>query len=497
MSLRLPERIKLPALFVEIMLQNFPEEIVQRFCNAVEAGGAYSSVRFNPLKKADGYTLELGAPVEWCNGDGNSGGGEVGSYSLACGAYLKERPRFADDPLFLCGTYYVQDASSMFMNLVYNTITGILHDSGEKTSPVHDFSLWNILDLCAAPGGKSTHLATLFPDSLIVANEVIRSRVTVLAENITKWGASNCVVTNSDPSGFRNLPGFFNLVLVDAPCSGEGMFRKEPQAVESWSLDNVKLCAERQRRILADIWPVVADGGFLIYSTCTFNPYENDSNVEFLKSLGGEVVESLPAAAFEQIVKTNAGGCQFIPGLVDGEGQYFAIIRKRGQGVEECRGKNPDSKGRNTYRKKEKNRKAADVRYNLLSRLLGEQYIFEEKGDLVKAYRKSLHERIKIVESTAKVIHSGVVLAKVKGRDIIPHSDFALSDMLASACSAGNISNFNEFFHAVEVDSQTALSYFSHNTFIMPDAPPGFLLLCHKGIPLGFVKNIGKRVNIL
>lgn len=250
------------------------------------------SVRLNPLKSrfpmgfADASTHE---PVPWAHD----------------GYYLASRPLFTADPLFHAGCYYVQEASSMFVEHFVSQYIDL---------PVR------VLDLCAAPGGKSTHLLSILPaGSLIVANEVIRSRVSILTENITKWGNTNVVVTDSDPAVAGRLTDFFDLVLCDLPCSGEGMFRKNPEAINHWSIDNVHLCAARQRRIVADIWPALRPGGLLIYSTCTFNRLENENNIDHIcKTLGATEVEE-PR--------------RFFPHRNRGEGFFIAAIRKNGESV--------------------------------------------------------------------------------------------------------------------------------------------------------------------
>ena len=175
------------------------------------------------------------------------------------------RPAFTFDPLFHAGCYYVQEASSMFLDRVIRQYV---------TSPSV------MLDLCAAPGGKSTLARAALPEgSLLVANEVMRNRSQVLAENLVKWGHPDVVVTNNDPADFAGLGPVFDVILTDVPCSGEGMFRKDETAVAEWSTDNVDLCWKRQRRIVADIWPCLKEGGILIYSTCTYNREENEDNV--------------------------------------------------------------------------------------------------------------------------------------------------------------------------------------------------------------------------
>lgn len=185
------------------------------------------------------------------------------------GIYLDERLTFTFDPLFHAGCYYVQEASSMFVEQVLRQ---------HVTKPVV------MLDLCAAPGGKSTHARSVLPEgSLLVANEVIRNRSQILAENLTKWGHPDVVVTNNDPADFSALPSFFDVILTDVPCSGEGMFRKDSVAVEEWSPENVEICWQRQRRIIADVWPSLKPGGILIYSTCTYNTKEDEENVRWIQ----------------------------------------------------------------------------------------------------------------------------------------------------------------------------------------------------------------------
>ena len=219
------------------------------------------SIRMNPNKVAQ---QELKPSIPWTQ----------------YGYYLTDRPSFTLDPTFHAGKYYVQEASSMFLEQAFiQAANGTTH--------------LNVLDLCAAPGGKSTHLLSLMDqNSLLVSNEVIQSRSAILSENLQKWGHSNVVVTNNDPKDFQRLPGFFDVIVVDAPCSGEGLFRKDPGAMKEWSEDSVALCSKRQRRILSDVWPALKTGGILIYSTCTYNSEENEENLRWLQQ--EYEVESIP-----------------------------------------------------------------------------------------------------------------------------------------------------------------------------------------------------------
>ncbi len=239
------------------------------------------------------------------------------------GVILRERPRFVMDPLFHAGCYYVQDSSAMIVGHMVREHLDWFEGLGR---PVR------VLDLCAAPGGKATDLAASLRDRfgdgfLLVANEVMRARASVLSDNVAVWGDPNVTVTSCDPKSFSRLEGFFDIIVADVPCSGEGMFRKDPKAVEDWSEEAVALCASRQKRILADAWPSLREGGILIYSTCTFEEAENDSNVEWTaKELGAEPT-AYDYSKLPGVIPTRNGGL-LMPGFVPGEGQYVSVLEK-------------------------------------------------------------------------------------------------------------------------------------------------------------------------
>ena len=281
-----------PAQFVNDLRERLGTVLSDKILSALEEEPPVS-VRVNPFKMpVEELRRHFGAlagdPVEWAPGEG---------------FYLNARPSVTLDPLFHAGAYYVQEASSMYVGVLFDQAL-VACGGGEV----------RVLDLCAAPGGKTTQLLSHMDDtSILVANEVVPSRATVLAENVARWGRSNVAVTSSDPSAFSAIRGFFDIAVVDAPCSGEGMFRKDSRAVAEWSPDTVRLCAARQRRILADMWPSLASGGFLIYSTCTFNPLENEDNVTWIcEELGGGLM----------------GMRHFYPGIDKGEGFFASLIRK-------------------------------------------------------------------------------------------------------------------------------------------------------------------------
>ena len=255
-----------------------------------------TSIRINPLKISN-----LNLPkVPWCSS----------------GYYLEKRPIFTLNPLFHAGAFYVQEASSMFLEQIIQPIA---------TRPLR------VLDVCAAPGGKTTLALSLLPQgSILVANEVIKSRAQILSENLLKWGHSNCIVTNNDPKNFGFLKGFFDLVIVDAPCSGEGMFRKDDNAVSEWSPENVDLCSKRQLRILYDIWDCLAAEGTLIYSTCTFNERENEDVVSRFIAENNAKCEKIALQQEWNITEWEKNGAisyRFFPHKTKGEGFSVSVIR--------------------------------------------------------------------------------------------------------------------------------------------------------------------------
>ena len=244
------------------------------------------------------------------------------------GFYLSERPQFTFDPLFHAGCYYVQEASSMF-------ITHIIRSLASRLSFI--ISPLSILDLCAAPGGKSTAAISVLPEgSTMVSNEPIPNRAQILLENITKWGYPNCTVTNNYPRDFRKAKAKFDIIICDVPCSGEGMFRKDPATIGEWSMQNVEKCWRLQREIVADAWECLNPGGILIYSTCTFNTKENEENVlYFMEEFDAEILD-IPTEPSWNITGSLLEGFdapvyRFIPGITRGEGLFICALRKSGE----------------------------------------------------------------------------------------------------------------------------------------------------------------------
>ncbi len=407
------------------------------------------------------------------------------------GFLLDHRPDFTLDPLFHCGAYYVQDSSAMFVGEVVRRL--LPEFCGRRQG-------LRVLDLCAAPGGKTTDLAaslrTVFGDSfLLVANEVMGDRASVLAENVAKWGDPCVMVTSADPSSFTALSGFFDIIVADVPCSGEGMFRKDEEARRQWSEENVALCAARQRRIVSDVWPALAEGGAFVYSTCTYNIYEDDGNVGFmLENLGCEPI----GIDFGEFVCE--GGVDFgkacgdgrdgswkvlgtkygwllLSGLTMGEGQFCAALRKTDE-VTDFQGFLP--MGKSAVRLPEALRHCGEC-FNVPVDLR-----FNARKETVTAVPQTLAREVAQVRDAVRTIMAGTLVGSVRGGDIVPSADLALSIMAS-----------DEAFGRVEVDLPTALAFLHKDSIVLTNAPRGYLKLLYKGCPLGFVKNLGNRCNNL
>ncbi|HEY5823531.1 MAG TPA: RsmB/NOP family class I SAM-dependent RNA methyltransferase, partial [Cyclobacteriaceae bacterium] len=311
------------------------------------------------------------------------------------GYYLKERPVFTLDPSFHAGTYYVQEASSMFLEQA-------LKQSVDLTQSLR------VLDLCAAPGGKSTHLLSLISDdSLLISNEVIRSRASILSENIQKWGNSNVLVTNSDPEVFQKLEGYFDVMVIDAPCSGEGLFRKDAEAMNEWSPDNVALCSQRQQRILSDVWPALKENGILIYCTCTYSEEENENNLSWLAAEhNAEFIElSLdPSWKIETIKKGKAVGYRFYPHKVNGEGFFISVIRKVSE-QQPIR-----TKGKKVFQPAP--RKTVELFENWM--LQPEAFRIIQQDDLLIQIPLQWYEELEFLCRQLHIVSKGTALAEVK-----------------------------------------------------------------------------------
>ncbi|MBR5747739.1 MAG: hypothetical protein IKY01_03020 [Prevotella sp.] len=311
--------MQLPEDFIRETRQLMGSERFSRYIEAFDEE-APVSIRLNPQKRGEWREIR-GEIIPWC----------------LEGYYLEGRPQFTFDPLFHAGCYYVQEAASMF-------ITHILRNICHLPS---DISPLSVLDMCAAPGGKSTAMLSVLPEeSTLVSNEPIPTRAQILLENITKWGAKNCIVTNNYPRDFRKAKARFDLILCDVPCSGEGMFRKDPATIGEWSLQNVEKCWRLQREIVADAWECLNPGGILVYSTCTFNTKENEENERWIMEEYDAEPITIPTEPSWGITGSLLEGFdapvyRFIPGITRSEGLFVCALRKRGE-WREVRGKRND-----------------------------------------------------------------------------------------------------------------------------------------------------------
>ncbi len=408
------------------------------------------------INQAKGTSIpQVGTPVAWCSS----------------GYYLPERLTFTFDPLFHTGAYYVQEASSMFLEQAIRS---------QVNQPVR------CLDLCAAPGGKSTLLASCLPQgSLLVSNEVIRSRSYVLAENIAKWGNPNCVVLNNDPETIgQTLPYFFDVIVADVPCSGEGMFRKDTDSTGEWSVEHVELCAARSRRIIHDVWEALKPGGLLIYSTCTYNLEEDEENIHyFVDELGAEPV-TIPIDEAWQItgaLRYDNPVYRFLPHRTRGEGFFLAALRKKGEPTSESHSK--------AKRKKEKGKPAPAIPAQA-KMLLNEpdSYHFAWQNSTLVALPVAHKEAFQqLTDNALKPLLMGIRIGEQKGKDLIPSEELALSNALRK-----------EAFPTVELTWEEAISYLRKEAVCLPaETPRGNVLVCYAGYSLGFVKHLGNRSNNL
>jgi 16S rRNA C967 or C1407 C5-methylase (RsmB/RsmF family)/NOL1/NOP2/fmu family ribosome biogenesis protein len=433
-------------------LSDAPGFSAESFLKTQQSVPSPTSIRINPFKYQGKNT---GPQVPWC----------------ADGFYLDERPSFTFDPLFHAGCYYVQEASSMFIAHIMQYIRG------EKSEAV------KVLDLCAAPGGKSTLLSSVIDrDDLLVANEIIKTRVPVLTDNLTKWGPSNTIVTNNDPKDFTRLNGFFDVVLVDAPCSGSGMFRKDPGAMDEWSLANVNLCYQRQERILADIYPAIAADGYLIYSTCSYSVAENEAILDWLCSEFELESVRIPINNDWGIVESQsdlhkAYGYRFYPDKVEGEGLFAACLRKTGDN---------SSGGASNY--KNKNTQKPDYRsIDMLKPYIkdAEDYYYFKVNDDWLAIDRTHKDSMGILQQHLYLKKSGVRLGSIAGRDVIPDHELALS-LLINRDAVLN----------TELTRDQAIAYLRRDN--IPDLNPtqkGWSLMTFENHPLGWAKLLPNRIN--
>ena len=448
--------MELPREFVERTARDLGPAEGAALCAAL-AGEAPVSIRLNPAKCGDAETLlqALGAThaVPWCRE----------------GRYLAARPSFTFDPAFHAGAYYVQEASSQFVGLLAGDLAGR-----------------RILDLCAAPGGKTTLYAALAgPEGLVVANEPDRRRAAVLADNVRKWGTGNIAVTTCEPRALGDFEAWFDVVAVDAPCSGEGMFRKDPEARAEWSENNVKMCAARQDAILREAWRALRPGGRLIYSTCTFNREEDEGTLERMLAWAGEELAEAPGPEPEAawgIVCGQVGPFRtyrFYPHKACGEGFFAAVACKSPETSERTR----TPKGRRTLYGAVDKATAAE-----LSRWLREpaKMRYATVAETLYGWHEAQAEAVRALAEAVPVICSGVALGQVfKGR-LRPDAALAFYEGLNRGA-----------LPVAELGHDEAIAYLRRGEIAPDGLAEGMNLVCRDGRALGFAKRIGSRVNNL
>ncbi|OLY93304.1 16S rRNA C967 or C1407 C5-methylase, RsmB/RsmF family [Cnuella takakiae] len=436
-------------------LEQLPHFDKEAFIAVHAAEEKVTSVRINPVK----FGLE---DVAHFSGVQLTNTNPVAVPWSQYGFYLPQRPSFTFDPLFHAGCYYVQEASSMFLEQAL-----LQHGQLEQDQKV--------LDLCAAPGGKSTHIQSLISaGSLLVSNEVIKARAGILKQNLTRWGAANTVVTNNDPQHFARLAGFFDIMVVDAPCSGSGLFRRDPQAINVWSEDAVQLCCGRQRRILADALPALRSGGLLVYSTCSYSAEEDEAIADWLVQDCGMEPLQLEVPAEWQIVTTSAPasgpkGYRFFPDKTKGEGFYLACFRKKA--VDDTRYKTA------------KPEKASAKEVAALATWLDTSQLEVLKEGFLYALPAHLLEAYSMVKANLYVQQAGIRLGEVMKDKLVPDHALALSGLL------------HDDVPGTDLSLEDAIRYLQRQDLSFVPEKRGWQTVRYKGHELGWINALGNRLN--
>ncbi|MBL7700765.1 MAG: RNA methyltransferase [Ferruginibacter sp.] len=452
--------MNLPETFIQ-SLQNIKGFNEQAFKAVHQSGAQITSVRLNPEKfKIQNSKFKTEGRVPWSSN----------------GYYLEERPSFTLDPLFHAGAYYVQEASSMFLEEA-------LKQTVDLTKPL------KVLDLCAAPGGKSTLIQSVISkESLLVSNEVIKTRVNILAENITKWGAANVIVTSNDPKDFQRLQNYFDVIVVDAPCSGSGLFRRDAQAIDEWSENNVALCARRQQRILADVLPALKTGGILIYSTCSYSKQEDEEIADWL--IDELKVESLKLKVGENwgIVETvsersGSFGYRFYPDKVKGEGFFIAAFRKPGSAEAITEGISHPSATLRTKVKSKQPVTTKEIEAAGPYLVNADNYLFIKQNEETIAIPINLEDDFAVIQSALYIKKAGVRLGTIIRNELVPAHELAVSTIINPAVAK------------LEADHEAALQYLRKADIKIESGIKGWVLLSHQQLPLGWIKILPNRIN--
>jgi len=438
--------MKLPGSLLSSLkeLKGFDKEAFER---AHASGEQITSIRINPFKLLETKASPLG-------------GGLVGAVLWSqYGYYLSQRPSFTLDPLFHAGCYYVQEASSMFLEQA-------LKQTVDLSQPL------KVIDLCAAPGGKSTHIQSLISkDSLLVSNEVIRSRANILKDNIIKWGCDNVMVTNNDPEDFAKLENYFDVIVVDAPCSGSGLFRKDAEAIEEWSLNNVAHCSQRQQRILADVWPALKKNGVLIYSTCSYSKEEDEDIVNWL-------MKDLSAANCQLSIDANwgiiesTGGYRFWPDKIKGEGFFLACFRKTDGDADVSLKikKMPDSATKKELAIIKKWTKT-------------DSHHFIKYMNTVYAWQQRTINDFSFLLGNLRVVYSGTIIGEIVREKLVPDHALAMSLMI------------NEWIERSALNYEQAIHYLKRKELKLETLTKGWRLVNYEGHSLGWINVLSNRIN--
>jgi len=422
------------------------------FISAHALENQITSIRLNPSKSSNSVVTNLLSTekIPWCTH----------------GYYLQERPSFTLDPHFHAGAYYVQEASSMFLETV-------IQQTVDLNASI------KVLDLCAAPGGKSTLIQSLISkESFLVSNEVIKTRVNILTENITKWGAANVVVTNNDPKDFQRLSNYFDLIVVDAPCSGSGLFRKDNDAITEWSMDNVALCSQRQQRILADVISSLKPGGVLIYSTCSYSEVENENIAAWLTKENAFESCKIDVQQNWGIVETEKNdvfGYRFYPDKIKGEGFFIAAFKKN-EDVNAQKLKQKPINQKSTVSKSQ---------FEYLSKWINpnvEIDFFNWKNEVI-ALPNILLQEMANIQSALYIKKIGVNIGSVIRNELIPSHDLAVSTILSPDVES------------IHLNIEDALQFLRHQHFDLKDTKPGWKLVMYNQLSLGFIKSMSNRFN--
>jgi 16S rRNA C967 or C1407 C5-methylase (RsmB/RsmF family)/NOL1/NOP2/fmu family ribosome biogenesis protein len=474
---------RLPENFLESLqgIEGFDKDA---FVQVHESGEQVTSIRVNPLKKANGKWETANSSVvnrassipeifssAHSDDSPKRENSPIHNSPLTThvpwsqfGFYLEERPSFTFDPWFHAGCYYVQEASSMFLEQAFTQLIDL-------SKPI------KVLDLCAAPGGKSTHIQSLiFTESLLVSNEIIRGRNNILIDNIKKWGSNNVIVTNNDPSSFQKLGGYFDVMLVDAPCSGSGLFRKDEEAIDEWSLNNVQLCSQRQQRILADALPALKENGILIYSTCSYSKEENEEIMDWLVTemeMKNEKIKNKNDwnIVVTTSVKTKSIGYRFYPDKIKGEGLFISCFQKT------------------SLTKESKYRAGKIEKASSKEKSIIQPFLKNDNLELIKdnnsffALPPSLVNEYSILNSVLNVQYKGTGLGQIMKDRLIPEHSLALSKIISDEIP------FNDLSY------QQAIKYLQRQDVNLNTAGKGWQLVRYGGYNLGWINVLPNRIN--